>query len=239
MNSSVTALIADDEPLARQRLRNQLATVPWIDLIGETEDGPSTVEETNLVEPDLLFLDAHMPGFSGLEVLERLDDPPHVVFTTAYDRYAVAAFELHALDYLLKPISRKRFDAAMERVREAVRDIETVNTDRGLARLFLRRAGKIIPLAVDAIARIEASDDYACIHTKDGEQFLASIRMLDLETQLDPSQFLRIHRSHIINLEVVASFDAHSSGRLQVTLVDGTRLFASRTRSRELRKIAI
>lgn len=248
ITSQVCTMIADDEALARQRLRERLRQVAWIDLVGETDDGPATVTEVDRLKPDLLFLDIHMPGLSGLAVLERLTHRPHVVFTTAHDRYAVAAFELQALDYLLKPVSRRRFEAALERVKQTLQIAPESTVERGraalrrgtpLSRIFVRRAGKIVPVSVEEITRFEADDDYVRIHTTAGDRYLASLRMQELESQLDNERFLRIHRSHIVNLDRVSSFDSHPSGRLRVTMSDGIQLFASRSKSQELRKLAV
>lgn len=244
----ISALIADDEPLARSKLRQYLQHVTWLEVIGETTDGPTTVARVDELQPDVLFLDVRLPGCSGLAVLEQIVHRPAIVFTTAYDRFAVAAFELQAVDYLLKPFGRDRLDAALARVRETLdaggegtsveRARAALANGENLQRLFVRERGKITPLAVRSVMRFEARDDYVVIHTPE-RRYLASVRMNELEEQLDPAEFLRIHRSHIVNLNFVTSFTSHDTGRLQVTLQDGTRLFVSRARSQDLRRRAV
>jgi two-component system LytT family response regulator len=245
---TVSALVADDEPIARRKLRRYLTPVPWIELVGETCDGPSTIDAAIRLKPQLLFLDIRMPGLSGLEVLEQLQSAPTVVFTTAHDRFAVSAFELHALDYLLKPFGRKRFHLTLERVKQKFEVRANVTDSRSSAAavvqettlewLFVRDRGKITPIAVETIERIEGRDDFAMIRT--GERnFLASVRLRDLEQQLPADQFIRIHRSHIVNLSFVSAFASHPSGRLLVKMLDGTQLFASRAKSVLLRNRAV
>ncbi|NIR44670.1 MAG: response regulator transcription factor [Gemmatimonadetes bacterium] len=246
------AVIADDERLPREKLRGFLDEVDWIRCVGEAADGLAAVELVNREKPDLLFLDIRMPGLSGIELLERLEHRPTLVFTTAYDEYAVTAFELRALDYLLKPFGRKRFRQTLERVRESLatddqgggnssgveRARDALADERPLRRLFVRSRGRIVPIAIADVARFEAQDDYVAIHTGD-DYHLASLRMSDLDRSLDPDRFLRVHRSHIVNLDFVDSIEPHSSGRLRLTMRDGTKFFASRARSQELRKRAV
>jgi len=243
-----SAVIADDEPLAREKLRGLLADVDWIRCVGEATTGPDTVTMVNRARPDLLFLDIRMPGHSGLEVLARLRHRPIVVFTTAHHEFAVAAFEVRALDYLLKPFGRRRFAETLTRVREsltAAADVSAVERardalERGrpLQRIFVRTRGRITPVAVDEVTRFEARDDYVAIHAAPG-RYLASLRLGDLEHMLDADRFLRIHRSHIVNLNAVLTIEPHATGRLLVTLRDGTRLFASRARSKRIRRRAV
>lgn len=240
-----TAIIADDERLPREKLREFLKGVPWLRCVGEATDGLETVDLVNRLEPDLLFLDIRMPGLSGIEVLERLEHRPSVVFTTAYDEYAVTAFELRALDYLLKPFGRRRFASTLARIRESLelrsetsaveRGREALESPRPLRRLFVRTRGRIVPIGLEQVTRFEAQGDYVAIHTGDG-QYLANLRMAELESFVDPDRFLRIHRSHIVNLDHVAMMVPHYSDRLQFKMKDGTQLFASRARSKELRK---
>lgn len=242
---TVSALIAEDERLPRQKVRAFLAEVDWIRCVGEARNGVETVALVNQLKPDLLFLDIRMPGLDGLQVLERLTHRPTVVFTTAFDQYAVTAFEVRALDYLLKPFGQRRFRETLERVRESLvtpaevsavdRGLEALERDRPLRRIFVRSRGRIVPIAIEEVSRFEARDDYVAIHTGQG-RFLASLRMAELERQIDPDRFVRIHRSHIVNLDAVESIVPHRSGRLLITMRDETQLFASRARSQQLRK---
>ena len=176
----VTTLIADDEPLARQRLSALLAEIPWIALVGEVADGMEAVRAIDELKPELIFLDVVMPGCTGIEVLSRITHRPSVVFTTAYDRYAVAAFEARALDYLLKPFGRRRLVAALDRIHESLggeterrrridRRIERGRTalepGAPLEWLFVRERGRVTPVNVQHVVRFEGSDDYVTIHT--------------------------------------------------------------------------
>jgi two-component system, LytTR family, response regulator len=242
------ALIVEDEPLARQQLGELIGEVAWLQCIGEAADGASAVRMIDELEPDLVFLDIQMPEVSGLDVLQRISHEPGVIFTTAFDQYAVSAFELGALDYLLKPFGRDRFGAAIERARRAldaapddsVRErVSTALTVQGpVPRVFVRDRGRILPIPVEDIERLEAEDDYVALYAR-GRRFLVYVALGDLEARLDPTRFLRIHRSHVVNLEYVAALVPYDATRLQVEMRDGTKIMASRTRSRELRHLAI
>src|SRR5690606_16160349 len=187
---------------------------------------------------------ARLTGLPGLEVLGAVRHRPLVIFTTAYDRFAVAAFELAAVDYLLKPFGAERLRAALDRAidwlqrpaapaDERVRD--TLRTDRPLERLFVRDRGRIVPLAAAAIERCEARDDYVAVHAG-GRAYRVQVRLQDLERRLDPTRFVRIHRSHLVNLDFVQAFEPYDAHRLLVHMRDGARVLGSRTRSRELRR---
>jgi two-component system, LytTR family, response regulator len=238
----VSALVVDDEPLARRKLRELVDEVSWMACVGEAADGEAAITAVDALRPDLVFLDIELPGPSGLEVLARVRHRPTVIFTTAYDRYAVAAFELHALDYLLKPFGRARFEVAVERARLTLDAAGSSALERGrqalaagpLARMFVRDRGRIVPLAVRDVVRLQAEDDYVAVHVG-GRAYLVHLPLAELERRLDPERFLRIHRSHVVNLDQVDAFEALPNGRIEVLLRDGTRLVASRTRSRELR----
>jgi len=245
---TATAVIADDEPLARRKLRELVAEVPWLTCVGEAADGLETLQQVDAAKPDVLFLDIQMPGLSGLEVLARATHVPTVVFTTAYDRYAVAAFELQALDYLLKPFGRRRFLAAIERVREAMerhgapqpleRAQEALDPGRYLTRLFVRDRGRIVPIRIADIQRLEARDDYVAVHLAGGRH-LVHMPMSEFARRLDPERFLQVHRSHIVNLDHVQALVPYDGSRLQVELRDGTKIMASRVRSKLLRHEAV
>lgn len=236
-------LVADDERPARRRLRSLVAGVPWIGEVLEAGDGETAVRLIDSERPDIVFLDVRMPGASGLEVVERVRHRPHVVFTTAYDRHAVTAFELQAIDYLLKPFGAERFAAALERVRHAMAagpagpprlpDAATAP----LRRLFVRRGGRVLPIAVERIQRCEAAGDYVRIHTSD-DRHLVAVRLSDLAERL-PDSFLQVHRSHVVNLAHVEEFRPHPGSRFLVRLVGGAEVVASRARSREIRRRTI
>ena len=248
MERPVTTLIADDEPLALGRLGALLREIPWISLVAEVADGTDAVRAIDEMRPDLVFLDVVMPGLTGLEVLNRIEHRPTVVFTTAYDRFAVAAFEAKALDYLLKPFGRARLVATLDRIRESLGgDASSSSVERArsaleddgkpLDWLFVRERGRVTPVNVSQVIRFEGSDDYVVIHTT-GRQLLATMRMGDLERML-PSNFVRIHRSHIVNLAMVESFLSEEGARYRVLLRDGSRLAVSRDYARWLRERAI
>ena len=242
------ALIVEDERISRERLRELLEHVEWIECVGEAADGISALRMIDEMHPDLVFLDIEMPGMTGIEVLSRITHDPAIVFTTAYDRYAVTAFELEALDYLLKPFGSKRLAAALERVRKnldgggepsvAERARAALGSREPFSRIFVRDRGRIIPIAVDGIDRLEAEDDYVGVHSG-GKRYLVYLTMSEFEARLDPQRFVRIHRSHIVNLDKVAAFLPEDGGRLSIEMKDGTKLNASRTRARELRHLAI
>jgi len=244
------AVIVEDEPIARAQLRDLIAEVAWIDCVGEAADGRTAVSVIDSLAPDLVFLDIEMPELDGLGVLRAIRHEPAIVFTTAYDRFAVTAFELEAIDYLLKPFGRDRLRAALERVKRAVHSTDDVPVSRRVSeaaelasgtglvtRIFVRDRGRILPVDVRDIERLEADDDYVAVVTR-GRRFLVYLAMNEFEARLDPKQFVRIHRSHIVNLDHVAALSPFDATRLQVQLKDGTKLVASRTRSRDLRALA-
>ncbi|MBX2821791.1 MAG: LytTR family DNA-binding domain-containing protein [Rhodothermaceae bacterium] len=240
-------VIADDEPLAIQQLRTFLSAVDWVDLVGEATNGPDAIQAIDTLKPDLVFLDIRMPGASGLQVVEQVEHDPYLIFTTAYDRYAVTAFELQALDYLLKPFGKLRFNAALERARQALsapvvlkeRSRYAFNTSNSgpLTRLFVRTQRRIMPIVVDDIVRLEAHDDYVMLHLEN-ERYLVNVRMKDFEKRLD-QRFARVHRSHIVNLDYIVSLEPYDERRIQIELQKGKRIIASRAGSKLLRGLVI
>jgi two-component system LytT family response regulator len=242
----IRALVVEDEPLPRRALRGMVEEVDWLELVGEASDGRQAVERIDSLHPDLVFLDVHMPEMSGIEVLNRVEHQPAVVFTTAFDRYAVAAFELEAIDYLIKPFGRKRFHATLERVRRRLAEAETLPPprvravaalgDAPLQRIFARKGNRIVPLPILEVTRIEACDDYTEVHCR-GDTFLLHLRLQDLEHRLDPRRFVRVHRSHVINLDHVKQMRPYDDRRLEIYLNDGSKVLASRSGSRKLREM--
>ena len=241
-----SVLIADDEPLARRTLREQLHSLGWSGTIQEAPDGQKAIALANEHHPDLVFLDIVMPGATGLEVLEQLDYEPKVIFTTAHDQYAVTAFELGALDYLLKPFGRERLERVVHRVQAALagsapllsRAKESLDQTRTLSRIFVRDGNRIVPIPLANLERVQGADDYVTIYTPSRE-YLVSIRLSDLEGHLEKANFLRIHRSHLINLEYVTSIEPYDAARLEVVMKSGVRIVASRTGSKRLRDLAL
>jgi two-component system LytT family response regulator len=245
----IRALIVEDEPLARKALRDFVRGVEWLETVGEAGDGREAVRMIDELQPDLVFLDVKIPELSGLEVLQQIRHEPAVVFTTAYDRFAVAAFELEAIDYLIKPFGEDRFRDTLERVRRRLAEPAAAAGDAPpdraraalgslpLKRLFARRADGIVPIPLEAVSHIEAADDYVTVYSR-GETHLLHVTLAELEVRLDPERFLRIHRSHIVNLDEIASIREHDDRRLAVILRDGQRIVASRSGSRQLRGLA-
>jgi two-component system, LytTR family, response regulator len=245
-----TAIIIEDEPLARQTLRDMLAREDWIEVVGEAVDGLTAVDLINAHKPDLVFLDIHLPEISGLEVLKRLTHEPAVIFTTAHDRHAIAAFELAAIDYLLKPFGRVRLQQALVRAREALtrsearpsiadmRNALDSPTTAALERFLVRDGGRIVPVTVRDIERIEADGDYAGIRVR-GKKLLVNVPLGDFETRLDPARFLRVHRAHIVNLDFVDAIEPFDNSQLLVRMKDGTKITASRAASKRLRELAL
>jgi two-component system LytT family response regulator len=220
----IRTLVVDDEPLARSNLLVLLRADPEIEVVGECGSGVAAVDEIRRLAPELLFLDVQMPGCDGFEVLESLGGaaPPAVVFVTAYDRYALKAFEVEALDYLLKPFDDARFRRTLSRAKEQVRRASG-KTDR----IVVRSAGRVSFLRVAEIDWIEAADYYACLHVA-GKSHLLRRKMSDLERELDPASFCRIHRSTIVNRDRVRELKLNAAGEYDVVLRDGTRLRMSR-----------
>ena len=243
--AKISTLIVDDEPVARAGLRHMLAEVEWIECVGEAANGPAAVVAIDALKPELVLLDIQMPGLLGTEVLRQVQHQPFVVFTTAYAQHAVTAFELGALDYLLKPFGEDRLRAALERIRAAAGEPRTSSLDRfseamsrtPMSRLFVRSGRSIVPLAVNDIAWFEAVGDYIAAHIGDN-QHLLHLSLSQLQERLDPQRFARIHRTHIVNLDHVAAFRREPGGQLIAELKNGTCLHVSRTRARDFRSLA-
>ncbi|KQV46825.1 hypothetical protein ASC95_25195 [Pelomonas sp. Root1217] len=248
MTAAVTALIADDEPVARAGLRHLLRGLPWLHCVGEAADGPAALAEIQRLKPELVFLDIQMPGLLGTVVLRRLAEsgtPPLVIFTTAHAEHAITAFELGALDYLLKPFGAERLNATLERVRAALGEpvppaLERLAEllERGpLTRLFVRSGAAIVPVAVSDVSHFEAVGDYVAVHTG-GAEHLLHLALARLEERLDAQRWVRIHRGCIVNLDAVARFRRLANGQLSAELKDGRALMVSRSRSQVLRGLA-
>jgi two-component system LytT family response regulator len=236
-------VIADDEPPARRALRGHLAALDWIGEIHEAGDGDAAIRAVDAQRPEILFLDIVMPGVSGLEVVERIAHRPYIVFTTAFDKYAVTAFEIGALDFLLKPFGRDRVRAAVERGRAALehglppvvaRAREALAGSRPIQRVFVRERGRMIAVDLDGVERLEACDDYVALHAG-GRQHLVHARLQDMEARLDPRRFVRIHRSHVINLDFVAAIEPEEGSRAAAVLKSGERVVASRSGTARLK----
>ena len=239
----IRTVIVDDEPLGRERIRALLSSDPEIDVIEECPDGRRAVTAIERSSPDLVFLDVQMPEMDGFAVLDAIaaDRMPVIIFVTAYDRYAVQAFEVHALDYLLKSFDRERFQAALQRAKEEIHRsktgvlnerlvglLEDLQTkQKRLTRLVVKSGGRIVFLRVDEIDWVEAADNYVRIHAG-RESHLIRETLQSLEGRLNPEKFLRIHRSTLVNLDRIRELQPIFHGDYLVKLNDGTELTLSR-----------
>ena len=245
--SPPTAVVADDDSLARERLRDLNAETGLVQIVAEAADGREAVRAIDELKPTIAFLDIRMPLLDGMQVLEAIEHQPAVIFTTGYGDYAVRAFELAAVDYLLKPFGADRFRTAVERAAltkpgaasgttfERIRTV-MASPSSSLTRLFVRERETIVPVDVEDVIRIEAQGDYVLVHAA-GRRHMMRTNLQELESGLG-ARFLRVHRSHLVNLDRVARFEPHDATRLAVVLSDGSRIVASRTRSQELRRLA-
>jgi two-component system LytT family response regulator len=223
------ALIVDDERLARLELRRLLAEHPEIEVAGEARGGEEALSMIPQLAPDLLFLDIQMPGLTGFELLERLEDLPQVIFTTAYDEYAIKAFEVNALDYLLKPIVPSRLAAALGRVRP--------RSDRGrLEQVFVRDGGRCWIVRIPDIFLLESEGNYTRVYFGT-ERPLIRRSLNTLQEQLDPAVFFRAGRKEIVNLKWIDKVDIAIAGGLLITLRGGRTVEMSRRQSTRLREI--
>lgn len=249
VDAVVRAVLVEDEPHARQSLREYSAEVEWLTLVGEAGDGAEAVRLIDRLKPDLVFLDVCLPELSGLEVIRRIRHSPEIVFTTAYDQFALAAFEVGALDYLLKPFGRQRFQTTLQRVRrhlaenvipaaEIPASIERARAAFGspLSLLFARTRDGIVPIDVRTIRHIQASGDYVEVHCESGRHLL-HMSLGELASRLDPELFLQVHRSHVVNLQAVELLRPFDARRFLIKLRDGTEILASRSASELLRRL--
>lgn len=234
--ATLRALVVDDEPLSRSNVTTLLRRHSDVEVVGECADGPESVVEILRLKPDIVFLDVEMPECDGFDVLEMLGTgaPPAIVFVTAYDKYALQAFEAGALDYLLKPFDGARFDRALERAKERVAYVRSALSVPDT--LAIKSVGGVTFLKVAQIDWIEASDYYSCLHVG-GKTHLLRRSMTELENDLRPFSFCRIHRSAIVNLDRVVGIALNENGEHDVLLGDGTRLRLSRAHRRKLRQV--
>ena len=249
---ALTTLIVDDEPLAREGLRVLLARDPEVSAIRESRDGREAVAAIRESSPDLVFLDVQMPEMDGFEVVRKIgaEHMPPVVFVTAHDQYAIQAFEINALDYLLKPVIEERFVQALGRAKSRIRSsaaadsnrqiiglLETIASPRTyVKRLAVRSGGKTVFVDVEDVDWIEAAENYVELHAG-GVRHLLHVTMNSLDKSLDPETFLRIHRSIIINLHRIKNLQTGVHGEYVIMLKDGARLQSGRTYSSRLRAL--
>jgi two-component system LytT family response regulator len=237
----IHTVIADDEVLARQKLRQLLRNEPEIDVVGEGATASETIDLVRATKPQLLFLDIQMPGMDGFDIAmelctSNLTPKPHIIFTTAHDQYALRAFEIHAMDYLLKPFSQERLSSAVDRARKEIllssqqpagNGAPGQNGSHYTTRIVFKSRGRIVFLPVSDIRWISAEENYVRICTQN-ETHLLRETMARLEEKLDPNMFLRVHRSSIVNLQHVKEVRTEADGEYAVVLVNGEKLTMSR-----------
>ena len=234
---TLRVLIVDDTRLARQELRTLLAAMPDVECIGEADDVPAAQAAIERLHPDVVLLDIEMPSGTGFDLLERLDAAPRVVFTTAYDQFALRAFQANALDYLLKPVDAARLAEALAKARASIP--APVDAGRGTIRaddpVFLRDGERcwFVPLA--QISRIEVDGNYATVHFR-GEKAMLGRSLATLEARLDPALFFRANRATLVNLRMVSAIDLSVGEGYTLTLKDGAEVEVSRRQARELRE---
>jgi two-component system LytT family response regulator len=240
MDKKITVIIIDDESLARQIIRKFLSNHSEIEILAECSNGFEGVKKINELKPDLIFLDIQMPKLTGFEMLDLIDNPPIIIFTTAYDQYAISAFEVNAVDYLLKPFSSERFEEALQKtkhllnnrmkqsdiVKELIRhNQETVEY---LERIVIKDGSKIHIVPLDSIKYFEAQDDYVMVHSSEGN-LLKQKTMKYFEEHLPPEDFVRIHRSYIIPVTRIKKIELVEKETYKVILDDGTGLPVSKS----------
>ncbi|MDB4878233.1 MAG: yehT 1 [Gemmatimonadetes bacterium] len=250
-SKKIRAVIVDDEELGRDRISSLLELQPDVEIVAICSDGASAVETIERAQPDLVFLDVQMPGMDGFEVVENLEPTnlPAIVFVTAHDGHAIRAFEIHALDFLLKPFDQTRFEKALERARgqlarnhaqgpvidsRIVSLLEELHEERKYPeRLIIKSSGRVFFVRTEEIDWVEASGNYVKVHTK-SEAHLLRESMKNMEAKLDPKTFVRIHRSAIVNIDRIKELEPWFHGEYIVIMRDGTRLTASRVFSDRL-----
>jgi two-component system, LytTR family, response regulator len=243
---SKTVLICEDEPLARETLRDFIGDHEVLVLVGEASDGAMALKMIRALSPQIVFMDIQMPEMTGLEVLRQLTSLPAIVFTTAYDQHAVTAFELNAVDYLLKPFSRERFELAVQRVLEepvapraaTEQALAGDHAQAPLVRILVRDRGQIFPIALAEIEYLKSDSKYTMVAAR-GSTFYVRVPLSELEPRLDAKRFLRVHRNAIVNLDFVLAMKPDEQSQLEIQMRDGSTLLANRDASRLLRDMSI
>ncbi|HTG44968.1 MAG TPA: LytTR family DNA-binding domain-containing protein [Verrucomicrobiae bacterium] len=250
MGKKIRTIIVDDEELARERLRTLLTREPEIEIIGEAGDGRTAVALIDQLEPELVFLDVQMPELDGFEVLRALEARPNVVFVTAHDKFALKAFDVHAVDYLLKPFDRERFQTALQRAVAKIQSQSESKKDaelkavleevqpamRAVERLLVKVEGRVLLVKVEDIDWVEAADNYVSLHVGK-ETHMMRETMSSLELRLPTEKFMRISRSNIVNVERIQELQPMFHGEYMVLLKNGTKLTLSRSYRDKLDKL--
>lgn len=240
----ITTVLIDDEPLARSIVREYLMAYPEIEIVGECGDGFEGVKAIARHKPDLIFLDIQMPKINGFEMLELIEEAPAVIFTTAFDDYAMQAFERHAIDYLLKPFNKERFDKALQKWKgragadkqSTTNLLATISQPEERNRIVVRKGSNLVILPVHTVHYLEAYDDYVKVYTKEGF-FLKKKTMAHYEKALEPSQFVRVHRSFIINLQELTRIEPLEKDNHIALLKSGARVPLSQSGYGKLRYV--
>lgn len=250
--AKISTIIVDDESLARKRLKRLLKQEERIEVVAVCKNGAEAVQKINEMKPSLIFMDIQMPGRDGFEVIREIDREdyyPNIIFVTAYDEYALKAFEVHAMDYLLKPFDKEKFFESLDRAVEIINQSHTqqlwqrlddlINTRKEstnhLSRIMIKTSDRIFFLPVDEIDWIESAGNYVRIHSGD-ENYLLRETMTNMEDKLDPDTFFRVHRSTIINLDKVKELEQWFHGDYQIIMETGEKLTLSRNYKELLRK---
>jgi two-component system, LytTR family, response regulator len=245
----VLTLVAEDEPLAAQGLAEWVAEMPQLELIAICSDGHAALQRIRELRPEVVLMDIHMPGMTGLQVMRALAEQrdarlPKVIFTTAYDEYALAAFELHAVDYLLKPFTQERFSEALTHALQrgddsaALPALEAAASPELLTRVLVRDRAGIVPVQVGEIEYLKSDTKYTAITCK-GRSYLVRLPITAFEQRLDRQRFMKVNRSCIVNLDFVEAMTADESSQYVIRLSDGSSVTASREVSKQLRTIAL
>jgi len=236
----IKAIIVEDEPPARALVKSYLSDFEFIELIGEYDNGFDGLKAINDQKPDVVFLDVQMPKLTGFEMLEVLEYQPEIIFTTAYDQFAIRAFEQNAVDYLLKPFSRERFADAINKLKERLGrhkkeepNLEKIKkhleaTEERLHRVVIKKSGKIHVISTDDINYLEAQDDYVMVYTLEG-RYLKQQTMKYFERHLDPESFIRVHRSYIVHVQSIERIEPYEKTNFILILKDGNKVPVSRS----------
>ncbi len=236
-------IIVDDEKAGRQLIREYLDDYPEMVLLGEANNGVDAVKEINKFKPDIVFLDIQMPGLTGFEVLTHLEEIPQIIFSTAYDKYALQAFEVHAVDYLLKPYTKERFAIALQRLESGNEQVASLTNSLIMERpsyperVLVQYNKKLITVAVEDILWVEAYGDYSKLHVGQ-EVYLSNYGISTLEEKLDPNLFVRVHRSSLINLNGVKELDKYGKS-YDVTMLNGEVVRVSRGYLEKIKKLIL
>mgnify|MGYP006293131933 CR=1 FL=1 len=235
----IRAVIIEDEKPARDLVRKYMSSHEHLELAGEFDNGFSGLKAIQELKPDVVFLDVQMPKLNGFELIELLEYTPEIIFTTAYDQYAIKAFEQNAVDYLLKPFSQERFDAALMRLLQRLESDERgqsmerirkhfYESDEKLHRVVIKKSGKIHVIAVNEIEYLEAQDDYVMIYTRQ-DRYLKQQTMKYFENHLDGDQFIRVHRSYIVNVDAIERIEPYEKTNYILILRDSNKVPVSRS----------